>query len=96
MLDLSIEQYNAYCEGYRYRCADDLANLMTAAYYNAYWNGASKSKRSLDSVLRKMYRELDKKKKNKPVEKMDVAGIKKDFERMEALRKYGWWQEHDS
>ena len=90
MLDLDLWQYNAYCEGYKLKCADDLSNMLTASYYNAYWNGASKSKKSLENVLTKLYRELD---KDAPREKIDVDAVRKDFERMEALRRNGWWQE---
>lgn len=90
MLSLTIEQYNAYTYGYSYKRADDLTNLIQAAYYNAYWNGASKSKKSPESVVRGIFRELDKQLKHTETPKMDVVAVKKDFERMEALKKYGW------
>lgn len=78
--------------GYRYKCADDLVNQLTAAYYNAYWNGANKSKKSLNSVVRSIYRGIDKD-FNKAAPKIDKAVVKKDFERMEALKTYGWYKE---
>lgn len=66
---------------------DELASRIEAAYYNAYWNGASKHKKSLQSVINKLYQGSRKsKKKAKPI---DIKALEKEFAEMEELRKYG-------
>ena len=87
MLDLTIYQYNAYCEGYKLRQVDELASRVEAAYYGAYWNGASKHKKSLQSVVNKLYQSVRKSKK-KTTEPIDIKALDKEFAEMEVLRNY--------
>lgn len=87
LLDLTIYQYNAYCEGYKLKQADELVSLIESAYYNAYWNGTQKHKKSLSSVVRNIYKEVSKSKiKRTPI---DFNKVDKEFAEMEELRKYG-------
>lgn len=60
---MSLWQYNAWCEAYQARTIDTLSLQLQAAYYGAYWNGASKHKKSLKSVLKA----LRSKEKQEPV-----------------------------
>lgn len=68
--------------------ADDLVSLVEAAYYNAYWNGASKHKKSLESVVKGIYKNVSRHKEE--VVPIDYEAINKEFAGMEELRKYGW------
>lgn len=87
MLDLTIYQYNAYCEGYRLHQADNLVSMVEAAYYSAYWNGAQKHKKSLENVVKHIYRSVSRKRiKREPI---DFKKVNKEFAEMEELRKYG-------
>ena len=92
LLDLTLWQLNAYSQGNQLKQADELARLVEAAYYEAYWNGYSKgSKKSLKQVLKEIYKPFNKA-KEKP-EPIKVKEVSKEFENMEALRKYGWYQD---
>ena len=82
---MSFWQYNAWCEAYRARMSDSLALQIQAAYLGAYWNGASKHKKSLQSVLKSLTKE-DLKKKRKPI---NVKEIAEQFRQFEELQKYG-------
>ena len=53
----------------------------------------SKSKKSLNTVIKKIYTNLNKEVLHKKAPKINKEAVKKDFERMEALRKNGWWQD---
>lgn len=86
MLDLTIYQYNAYCEGYRLKQADELVSRVEAAYFNAYWNGAQKHKKSLENVVNRIYKKVARKHK-KPIP-LDFKEVDKEFAMMEELRKY--------
>ena len=66
---------------------DELASRIEAAYYNAYWNGASKHKKSLQSVINKLYQQA--RKTTKKREPIDIKALEKEFAEMEELRKYG-------
>ena len=88
LLDLTIYQYNAYCDGYRLRQADELVAKVEAAYYSAYWNGAQKHKKSLNTVVKSIYKGVTKNKK--PRKPIDVKATENDFAKMEGLKKYGW------
>ncbi len=93
LLDLTIWQWNAYCDGYKFRRADELALKIEAAYYEAYWNGYSKGgKKSLKRIIQDIYKRQNKQKKKKPTP-IDIDKVSKQFERMEALRKNGWYQD---
>lgn len=92
LLKLQIWQYNAVCAGYKARNVDELANKIHAAYYGAYWNGAQKHKKSLQSVIRSLYKDLVKD-KTKKIVPIDVNKVSKDFEKLEDFRRYGWFKE---
>lgn len=67
--------------------ADELVSRIEAAYYNAYWNGSQKHKKSLSSIVKNIYKEVSKKKiKREPI---DFNKVHKEFAEMEELRKYG-------
>lgn len=94
LLDLAIWQWNAYCEGYKLKQADELALKTEAAYFGAYWSGYSKGpKKSLKRVIKEIYKPLEKNKKRPTPKPIDVEAVSKVFERMEALKNNGWYQE---
>ena len=80
---MTLWQYNAWCEAYQQRVKDDLTLQVQAAYYCAYWNGGSKHKRSLKSVLREIQGSKKKRKKGPP---LDVAEAKRIFQRLEEIK----------
>lgn len=82
---MTFWQYNAYSEGYILQQKDALALQVQAAYYEAYWNGEAKHKKSLEEILRRIYKDTEKPKKSKP---MDVKALEQEFALMEELRKY--------
>lgn len=61
--------------------------MVEAAYYSAYWNGAQKHKKSLENVVKHIYRSVSRKRiKREPI---DFKKVNKEFAEMEELRKYG-------
>lgn len=87
---MEIWQYNAYCQGIRIKEADNLSILLQAAYYEAYWNGASKHKVSLERVIKDVYKRVM---PAKPKKAINFEEASKEFKNMEDLKKYGWFKE---
>ena len=56
---------------------------MQAAYYNAYWNGSAKHKRSLKSVLKEIQGSNKKRKKGPP---LDIAEARQAFRRLKEIK----------
>ena len=83
---MELWQYNAWCEAYRARQDDELVIQVQAAYLCAYWNGFSKHKKSLDSVLRS----IQKKHKKIKREPIDLEKVSEEFNKMEDLRRNGY------
>lgn len=79
---MSLWQYNAWCEAYRDRIKDDLSLQLQAAYMGAYWNGATKHKKSLMRILNGLYE-----KEKVPI---DVKKVSEEFRQYEELKNYGW------
>lgn len=77
-------QYNAWCEAWERRNADNLSGLVQAAYLGAYWNNAGKKGKSLKGVLKELQV-----KENKPRKKIDKDAVEEQFRQFEELRKYG-------
>lgn len=69
------------------RQRDTLAIQVQSAFYGAYWNGFSKHKKSLDRVLKDIYKGTEKKKKVVPI---DFKRLENEFIAMEELHKNGW------
>jgi hypothetical protein len=65
-----------------------LVSRVEAAYFNAYWNGAQKRKKSLENVVNHIYKKVARKHK-KPMP-LDFKEVDKEFAEMEGLRNYGW------
>ena len=82
---MSFWQYNAWCEAYQSRMADQLSVQVQAAYLGAYWGGASKNKKSLKSVLNAIQKGTQKHKRKK----IKVDEVAERFRQFEELQKYG-------
>lgn len=85
---MSFWQYNAWCEAYKDRNIDQLSLQIQAAYLGAYWNGAQKRKKSLNSVLKSLRKDNTKIKRT-PI---NLEKVSKEFQQVEELRNYGWTQ----
>jgi hypothetical protein len=85
---MELWQYNAWCEAYKDRQTDNLVIQIQAEYLGAYWNGFSKHKKSLNSVINSIQRR-NKKVVRKPI---DVQKVSDDFRMMEELKQNGWTQ----
>lgn len=81
---MDVWQFNAWCKTWEARASDELALLIQAAYYGAYWNNAGKKGRSLQSVLRSL-----RPKQERPREKIDKDKVADKFRQFEELKKYG-------
>ena len=83
LLNMSLWQYNAWCEAYQMRIKDELSLQIQAAYYNAYWNSGAKHKRSLKSVLRELQGPQKGRKGGPP---LDVAAARQTFQRLKEIK----------
>ena len=81
---MDIWQFNAWCSAWELRVKDNLASLLQASYYGAYWNNAGKKGKSLKSILKAL--EGPKKPSTK---KIDKEAIDKKFRQFEELKLYG-------
>lgn len=81
---MDIWQFNAWCSAWEAHTSDDLAKLLQAAFYGAYWNNAGKKGKSLSSVLKSI-----RPKENKPREKINKEEVAEKFRQFEELKKYG-------
>lgn len=57
LLEMEMWQFTAYCDAWELRVKDQLSIQLQSAYYNAYWNSATKNKKSLEEVLSKLHEE---------------------------------------
>lgn len=86
VLNMSLWQYNAYCEAYRVRQNDELALQIQAAYMCAYWSGFTKGpKKTLDSVLHDI-----RVKHHTAPKPIDYTSVDKEFQQAEDLKTHGW------
>lgn len=81
LLEMTFWQYNAYCKAHQLRAKDQLAIQVQAAYLEAYWNSATKHKKSLAQMIQQIYQDGDV--VRKPI---NFKAAEKDFESFEQIK----------
>ena len=85
-MEMSLWQFNSWMRAQSRRQKDSLALQVQAAYYNAYWNSATKHKKSLNSVLKDIYRE----ERTSNRKKIDFKQAESKFKKFEEILTNGW------